>query len=147
VFTLEPMIEMRNHFVLFVVDDPAACRDFYLEHFGFQVAVDVGWYVVLSSGTERPMGLGFLQTDHPTQPPHHRERTSGNRFITFEVDDVDPIAARLLDAGVEVDMPLRDEEWGQRHLIVRDPGGNSVDVVQSIPPTREFARQWFRGVA
>ncbi len=86
------MFEPRNHFVLFVVDDPAACRQFYVDHFGFEVEIDVGWYIVLTSGSERPMGLGFLQAGHPTQPAHHRQPTSGSRFVTFEVDDVDPIA-------------------------------------------------------
>ena len=137
------MVEMRKHFVLFVVDDPAACRDFYVDHFGFRVDVDVGWYVVLSSGSDRPMGLGFLQADHPTQPERHRQRTAGCRFITFEVDAVDPIAERLVASGVAVDVPLQDEPWGQRHLIVVDPAGNGVDVVQNIRPDREFARQWF----
>jgi catechol 2,3-dioxygenase-like lactoylglutathione lyase family enzyme len=141
------MFEMCNHFVLFVVDDPAACRDFYVEHFGFDVAVDVGWYVVVSSGGERPMGLGFLQAGHPTQPDHHGEPTSGSRFVTFEVDDVDPIAERLVAAGVEIDVPLRDEPWGQRHIIVRDPAGNGVDVVTVIPFDVQFAKQWLVGVS
>ena len=137
------MFEPRNHFVLFVVDDPAACRQFYVDHLGFEVAIDVGWYIVLSSGGERPMGLGFMQAGHPTQPARHRQPTSGSRFITFEVDDVDPIATRLLAAGLDIDVPLCDEPWGQRHLIVRDPGGNSVDIVKSIRPDPAFAREWF----
>jgi catechol 2,3-dioxygenase-like lactoylglutathione lyase family enzyme len=137
------MFELRNHFVVFVVGDPAACRDFYVDHFGFDVEVDVGWYVVVKSSSDRPIGLGFLQTDHPTQPERHRRATAGNRFITLEVDEVDQIASRLVAAGVEVDVPLRDEPWGQRHVIVLDPGGNSVDIVKPIRPARDFARQWF----
>ncbi|HET9547982.1 MAG TPA: VOC family protein [Desertimonas sp.] len=138
------MWPINKHFVLFVASDPAACRDFYVEHFGFQVEVDIGWYVVLTSGSERPMGLGFLQADHPTQLAQHRSPTAGSRFITFEVDEVGPIAERLMAAGLDVDVPLRDEPWGQRHLIVRDPGGNCVDIVQNIAPDRAFARRWFK---
>ena len=137
------MFEPRKHFVLFVVDDPAACRQFYVDHFGFEVEIDIGWYMVLTSGSERPMGLGFLQAGHPTQPAHHRQPTAGSRFVTFEVDDVDPIATRLVAAGLDIDVPLRDEPWGQRHLIVRDPAGNGVDIVKNIAPDRAFARQWF----
>ncbi|MGH8775421.1 MAG: VOC family protein [Jiangellaceae bacterium] len=137
------MLALRHHFVLFVVDDPAACRDFYVRHFGFEIAVDAGWYIVLSSASDRPMGLGFLRADHPTQPAHHRQATAGSRFVTFEVDDVDTIAARLVAAGVDIDVPLRDEPWGQRHVIVRDPGGNGVDIVTPIAPDPEFARRWF----
>jgi catechol 2,3-dioxygenase-like lactoylglutathione lyase family enzyme len=136
------MLPIRHHFVLFVVDDPAACRDFYVHHLDFRAAIDFGWYVVLTSGPGG-IGIGFLQADHPTQPAHHQRAVEGGRFVTLEVDDVDPIAARLLAAGVDVDIPLRDEPWGQRHIIVRDPAGNGVDIVTNIEPDAAFAQQWF----
>ena len=136
------MFEMRKHFVLFVVDDPAACR------------ASTSTTSVRSRGRHRlvrrpvvgvgaPDGPRLPQAEHPTQPLRHRQRTAGCRFITFEVDAVDPIAAAGR-SGLAVDVPLRDEPWGQRHLIVLDPAGNGVDVVQNIGPDREFARQWFR---
>jgi catechol 2,3-dioxygenase-like lactoylglutathione lyase family enzyme len=137
------MLDIRSHFILFVVADPSGCRDFYRRHLEFEVDIDLGWYVVLSSGGERPFGIGFLQADHPTQPAHHREAVSGTRFVTLEVPDVDPIAQRLVAAGVEVDVPLQDEPWGQRHIIVRDPAGNGIDLVTPIDPDPDFADRWF----
>ena len=139
------MLPITKHFVLFVVADPAACRDFYVEHFGFEVEVDIGWYVVLTSGSERPMGLGFLQADHPDAtcaPPDAHDRrplhhVRGRRGRSDRGRGSWPPASTST-------CPLRDEPWGQRHLIVRDPGGNAVDIVQNIAPDREFARQWFK---
>jgi hypothetical protein len=36
---------------------------------------------------------------------------------------------------------------GQRHIIVRDPAGNGVDVVTVIPFDVQFAKQWLVGVS
>jgi uncharacterized glyoxalase superfamily protein PhnB len=35
-------------------------------------------------------------------------------------------------AGAPVVYPLKDEAWGQRHFVTRDPAGVTIDVVQSI---------------
>jgi hypothetical protein len=42
-------------------------------------------------------------------------------------------------AALDPVLPLRDEAFGQRHFIVRDPAGNLVDVIENIPPSEEFA--------
>ena len=34
--------------------------------------------------------------------------------------------------------PLTDEPWGQRRLMVRDPSGIAVDVVEQIAPVPGF---------
>lgn len=136
------MLTIQNHFILFVVDDPAACRDFYRRHLGFDVEFDIGWYALLKSGGAAPFGIGFLQSDHPSQPSHHRKPVSGARFVSLEVPDVDAVAQRLMAEGVGVDIPLRDEPWGQRHIIVLDPAGNGVDLITPIEPDPEFVAKW-----
>jgi hypothetical protein len=37
---------------------------------------------------------------------------------------------------------LRDEAFGQRHFITRDPAGVMIDVIKVIPPSEEFAAQY-----
>jgi hypothetical protein len=49
------------------------------------------------------------------------------------VPDAAAVDARLRAAGVRVMLPLRDEPFGQRHVMVADPNGVLVDVVQPIP--------------
>ena len=41
--------------------------------------------------------------------------------------------------NVRVVLPLRSEDFGQRHFIVSDPGGVLVDVITPIEPSVEFA--------
>ena len=45
-------------------------------------------------------------------------------------------------AGHPVVLSLRDEDFGQRHFILRDPAGNLVDVIQSIPASEEYAQSY-----
>ncbi|WP_245743527.1 hypothetical protein [Lentzea fradiae] len=43
------------------------------------------------------------------------------------------------EAGLPVVLPLRSEEFGQRHLIVTDPAGVLVDVIIEIEPSAAYA--------
>ena len=47
-----------------------------------------------------------------------------------------------LAAGLPMLLPLRDEDFGQRHFITQDPNGVLIDVIKPIPPSAEFAAQY-----
>ncbi|NYD66819.1 VOC family protein [Agromyces atrinae] len=115
--------------------DVGASAAFYREFFDFDVTFDSDWYVSLRhpDGAE----LAILDSTHPTIPEGYRERARGV-LVNVEVDDVDAVAARLEAAGVTVVQELRDEAFGQRHVIVRDPGDVLVDVITEIEPSAEF---------
>ncbi|WP_395245869.1 VOC family protein [Agromyces sp. MMS24-K17] len=122
--------------VLGTADVPASAA-FYRDHLGFETAFEADWYVSLrhrESGDE----LALLDAGHTSVPAGYGEPARGV-LVNLEVDDVDAVAARLEAAGVPVVQPLRDEPFGQRHVIVRDPGGVLVDVITEIPPSAEFA--------
>lgn len=134
-----------DSWTLFVVADPAACRDFYVDKLGFVVVFDSAWYVQVELPGERPFGLAFLEAGHQTQVAQHRSPTQGPRFVSLQfgsVESVDDLAQRLVDAGVRVDIPLRDEPWGQRHIVVEDPSGTFVDLIAAIEPDPAFAAAW-----
>jgi hypothetical protein len=57
------------------------------------------------------------------------------------VPDATEVDARLRAAGVRVVLPLRDEPFGQRHVIVADLNNVLVDVVQAIPPDPNWLAQ------
>jgi uncharacterized glyoxalase superfamily protein PhnB len=50
-------------------------------------------------------------------------------ILAFVVDDLEGELTRLRDAGVEITMPLTEEEWGERAFQVRDPNGVIVQLV------------------
>jgi PhnB protein len=45
-------------------------------------------------------------------------------LLLLEVDDVDTLAQRAIDAGAEFEMPIREMFWGERYCVVRDPFGH-----------------------
>src|ERR687890_11004 len=49
--------------------------------------------------------------------------------ISVEVADVDAVHARAVEQGFEIAYPLRDEEWGVRRFMLREPSGTLVNVV------------------
>ncbi|MCU5781027.1 Glyoxalase/bleomycin resistance protein/dioxygenase [Alcanivorax balearicus MACL04] len=110
-----------------VVTDPMAARDFYVSHFGSEVLFDSDWFVLLSLGGGE---LGFLKPDQAAQAPMFRQTVTSGAWVAVDVDDVDAQYQRFRDAGVDIEVPLRDEPWGDRHFVVRDPNGIPVDVVR-----------------
>ena len=49
--------------------------------------------------------------------------------ISVEVADVDAVHARAVEQGREIVYPLRDEEWGVRRFMLREPSGTVVNVL------------------
>ncbi|GAA1766158.1 VOC family protein [Agromyces humatus] len=128
---------LRSCYPVLCTPDVAASASFYRAHFGFEPTFEADWYVSLrhpDSGDE----LALLDTAHPSMPAGYGEAARG-MLVNLELDDVDAVAARLEAAGVPVVQALRSEPFGQRHVIVRDPGGALVDVITEIPPSPEFA--------
>jgi catechol 2,3-dioxygenase-like lactoylglutathione lyase family enzyme len=115
-----------------LVEDVPASAGFYIQHFGFQPRVELDWFTTLSH-QDRPYELAFVRADHDTVPEGYRGRRTQGLVIGLLVPDAAAVDARLRTAGVRVVLPLRDEPFGQRHVMVADPNGVLVDVVQPIP--------------
>jgi catechol 2,3-dioxygenase-like lactoylglutathione lyase family enzyme len=64
----------------------------------------------------------------------HRDPDPGGTIITLVADDVDRWAARLRNAGYEVDGPHANERFALYHLFVRDPDGHLVEVQRFDEP-------------
>jgi uncharacterized glyoxalase superfamily protein PhnB len=45
------------------------------------------------------------------------------------VADVDAVHAKAVDQGLEIAYSLRDEEWGVRRFMLREPSGTLVNVL------------------
>ncbi|MGR0221069.1 VOC family protein [Agromyces sp. ZXT2-6] len=127
---------LRTSYPVLCSDDVTASARFYREHFGFEPTFESDWYVSLrhpDAGSE----LAILDPGHESVPDGYGTPARGV-LVNLELDDVDAAAERLETAGVHVVQPLRSEPFGQRHVIVRDPGGVLVDVITEIEPSPEF---------
>ena len=101
---------------------PAETRDFFVRLLGFEVAMDLGWVTTVSSPDDSAAQVTIIGNDDPAAPG-----------ISVEVDDVDSVHARALEQGLEIAYPLRDEEWGVRRFMVREPSGTIVNVLSHRP--------------
>jgi catechol 2,3-dioxygenase-like lactoylglutathione lyase family enzyme len=139
-------MKTTSYYPVLMVEDVAATAGFYRRHFGFEALFEADWYVHLRSGEDETVNLAILRFDHHTIPASGRA-TSRGLLLNFEVEDVDAIHARLAAAGLPILLPLRDEEFGQRHFITADPNGVLIDVIKPIPPSEAFLAQYSEGAA
>lgn len=99
-------------------DRPAETRDFFVELLGFEVAMDIGWVVAVASPDDPSVQVNIIGNEDPAAPG-----------ISVEVPDVDAVHAKAVEAGFEIAYPLRDEEWGVRRFMLREPSGTIVNVL------------------
>src|SRR5438874_5897508 len=107
-------------------------RDFYAALLQLEVAFESGWYTLLRNAAAPAVQLGLVAREHPSVPDGFRDAPRGV-IVTVEVPAVDVVHERALAAGLPIVLDLRDEEFGQRHFMTRDPDGTLVDVVTPIP--------------
>ena len=134
-------MKTTSYYPVLMTDDVAGTAAFYVEHFEFRPLFQSDWYVHLQSARDRRVNLGIVAGDHETVPPEGRGKASG-LLINFEVRDPDAVYERVVAAGLPILRSLRDEPFGQRHFITRDPNGVLIDVIKPIPPSAEFAAQY-----
>ncbi|MFI7706213.1 VOC family protein [Nonomuraea sp. NPDC049480] len=135
-------MELSSFYPVVCAADVAASKDFYVRLFGFEVTFEADWYVSLRRGAYE---LALLDHTHPTLPAAYR-RPVGGLLLNFEVADVDAEWERLVvREGLTPELALRDEDFGQRHFIVADPGGVLVDVITPIAPSGEYAELYASG--
>jgi|SRR5215211_2161381 len=98
-------------------DRPAATREFFVD-LGFEVVMDLGWVTTLASPTNSSAQVTIIGNDDMAAPG-----------ISVEVADVDAVHATALERGFEIAYPLRDEDWGVRRFMLREPSGTVVNVL------------------
>jgi uncharacterized glyoxalase superfamily protein PhnB len=129
-------VDLVAGYPVIVTDRLRECRDFHCRWFGFQVAFEADWIIVLNSGGDQALTMAFMHSQHPSSPPSPAAYRGDGMFITFQVADARNEFERLVAAGLRCDLDLTDEPWGQRRFGVIDPAGMWVDVVEQIEPAR-----------
>ncbi|WP_331448892.1 VOC family protein [Streptomyces prasinus] len=118
------------------------CVDFYTSLFGFETTFANEWYVSLRRPEPPHYELALVDAAHETVPEAFRRPAQGV-LLNLEVTDVDAEYARLVDGlGLKPELPLRSEDFGQRHFIVAAPDGVLVDVITPIAPSAEYAADY-----
>lgn len=108
-------------------DDLQKSKDFYVELLGFNVKYDSDWYVQLCSPENSEIEYGIIQRSHELVPIEYQNSPTG-MYVTFVVSDVDVTYGKALNMGLAILQEPRNEFYGQRRFLVKDPNGCLVDI-------------------
>ena len=109
-------------------------KQFYSEILGFGITFENEFYLLMHTPNHQAE-ISFLKPQHPSQKPIFQPAFEGKGlYLTIEVADVDTLYQKLLAQGVEIEIAIRDEVWGDRHFAVVDPNGIGIDVVTYSRP-------------
>lgn len=104
-------------------------KKFYTEVLGFGVSFENEFYLLLHT-PDQSAEISFLQPNHPSQKPVFRSEFNGKGvYLTIEVENVDEVYKQLKDEGIQMEIEIRDEPWGDRHFAIKDPNGIGIDIV------------------
>lgn len=107
-------------------------NDFYVEKLGFEPVFVSDWYIHLKNG---PVELGLMAAT-----PEMPAAPANGVWLSLGVANADTEYTRLKSAGASLDAEPKDQPWGERCFIVRDPNGFGINLSQSIPVNEEFMR-------
>ena len=117
------MVKVRRIVADFAVDDPAEMVAFYRALFDLDVLMDQGWIVTLGTDTKAQVQISLAAQGGSGAPVPD---------VSIEVDDLDEVHARALQAGAQIIYPLTEEPWGVRRFFVRDPADRVINVLAHI---------------
>ena len=110
-------------------------KAFYTEKLGFGVTFENEFYLLLHTPNHEAE-ISFLLPNHPSQQPFFHPAFQGQGvYLTIEVEDVDGLYADLKAKGVNIEIEIRNEPWGDRHFAIKDPNGIGIDLVRYTAPT------------
>lgn len=98
-------------------DDARAGHVFFTDILGLEVVMEQP-FIATYRGTNPAAQISVVSVDPSGLKPDY----------SVDVDDVDSVHARALQAGLEIVYALRDEPWGVRRFFVRD----SLDGIANI---------------
>jgi catechol 2,3-dioxygenase-like lactoylglutathione lyase family enzyme len=112
---------------LFVADVEASCA-FFVDKLGFSVDFVYGDPPFYGQVTRDNARLALRHVDEPVFASGIREREQLlSASITVATPDEIELLFRAYDAaGVSFQQTLREEPWGARTFIIRDPDGNLI---------------------
>lgn len=139
-------MQLQDFYPIVVTDQVTACRDFYRRWFGWSVAFESSWFVLLAGEGTRAVSLAFMRPDHPSAPPGPDPFTGKGMCLEFQVADAAVEHERFVSGGAQIGLDLTDEPFGQRRFGLFDPAGVWIDVVEQIEPQPGWWDPYLSGV-
>ena len=100
----------------------------------FGVSFENEFYLLLHTPNQSAE-ISFLLPNHPSQEPIFQSAFNGKgMYLTIEVEKVDEVYKQLKEKGIQMEIEIRDEPWGDRHFAIKDPNGIGIDIVTYTKP-------------
>ena len=116
-------MEIRRAIPVIRTEQPAEVRAFYEAFLGFRVAMDEDGMLMLASTSTPTTQVIVAWPSASAVDPELLDVA-----VSIEVADVDAAHASALARGLEIVRELRDEPWGIRRFLVRDPSGRTINI-------------------
>ena len=108
-------------------EDLQKSERFYVDLLGLTVKYDSDWYIQLSVPDNPEIEYGIILRSHELVPAEYQQQPTG-MYVTFVVKDVDEVFEQAKSMGIEIIQAPRDEFYGQRRFLVKDPNGCLLDI-------------------
>ncbi|AEV81336.1 glyoxalase [Actinoplanes sp. SE50] len=126
-------MRVRSTAIALTVDDVPTSTKFLADHFGYTERMAADGFASLGRDHTGP-DLIFMRRGLEVLPPTLRDVHTAGTIVAFVVDDLDAEQDRLRAEGVEPFLPIREEPWGERLLLVSDPNGVVYELVEWADP-------------
>ncbi|RKF18750.1 hypothetical protein DBZ36_10160 [Alginatibacterium sediminis] len=113
--------------------DLQASKRFYVELLNLDVKFESDWYVQLCSAENSEIELGIIDRYHDLVPLEYQQQPTG-MYLTFVVNDVNTSFQRAQEMGVPLVSEPRNEFYGQRRFLCKDPDNCLVDICSPWQP-------------
>jgi catechol 2,3-dioxygenase-like lactoylglutathione lyase family enzyme len=100
-----------------------AAKAFYGGILGMSVVMDLGWIMTFAAETQTTPQISIAAEGGAGTPVPD---------ISVEVDNIDEVHQRAVDAGFGMEYGPTIESWGVRRFYVRDPFGRLVNILAHI---------------
>jgi len=133
------IMSYQDVYSVFITKDLKTSKEFYTKWFDFEIIFESSFFILFSSGGEKPISMAFMSEKHPSTPPSNPALNSkAGVFLTLQVEDAKSFYEKLKKAGLKIYYDLKDEPWGQRRFGVIDPNEMYIDIVEQIEPEKGF---------
>jgi uncharacterized glyoxalase superfamily protein PhnB len=122
-------MKVTSSAVSLTVEDVSASSQFLVDHLGYHQDMAVDGFAALPRH-DAAINIVFLRRGLEVMPLEFRDQHACGVIVALIVEDLDAELSRLVDEGVEITMPLREEEWGERLFQITDPNGIVLQFVQ-----------------
>jgi catechol 2,3-dioxygenase-like lactoylglutathione lyase family enzyme len=107
-------------------------KDFYTNFLGFQVKVEMDWFLLLHLPENPDFEIAFMLPNlELVRKSYFQNPYEGQGvWLILEAFNIHETYEQMKNSKAPIDLELTEEEWGDIHFTMVDPNGIGIDIVQ-----------------